>query len=248
VMQLPATSVLAQISARLGKASARQELQDVLECALGTREPQRIAPVRIALAEAAWLAGDMDGVYGQVESALSNSEAVQAWDLGELHCWAHRAGHPILPLPEGMPEPIQLECSGNLNAAAEAYGRIGMPFEQAVVLAIMEGVGPAKPLDQVNLIIQSVSKNGQWQDEPFRGQYAIARTHPAGLTYKEQQILRLLSEGASNALMAATLNRSVRTVEHHVSAVLSKLGVTSRSAAASSVHLNPNLLSGMQDA
>jgi DNA-binding NarL/FixJ family response regulator len=42
------------------------------------------------------------------------------------------------------------------------------------------------------------------------------------------EILRLLSTGMSNAEIAARLVLSVRTVDHHVSAVLQKLGVASR--------------------
>jgi DNA-binding NarL/FixJ family response regulator len=55
-----------------------------------------------------------------------------------------------------------------------------------------------------------------------------ARTHPRGLTKREQEILQLLSEGQSNEEISAELFISVRTVEHHVSAILGKLGATTR--------------------
>ena len=58
------------------------------------------------------------------------------------------------------------------------------------------------------------------------------KTHPRGLTAREQQILQLISEGQSNEEIAATLFISVRTVEHHVSAILGKLGVSTRQGAA----------------
>jgi DNA-binding NarL/FixJ family response regulator len=54
------------------------------------------------------------------------------------------------------------------------------------------------------------------------------RCHPAGLTERQAEILALLGSGATNAEIAARLVLSVRTVDHHVSAVLQKLGVTSR--------------------
>ena len=51
---------------------------------------------------------------------------------------------------------------------------------------------------------------------------------PAGLTERQVEILRLLASGMTNAEIAARLVVSVRTVDHHVSAVLQKLGVATR--------------------
>jgi DNA-binding NarL/FixJ family response regulator len=61
-----------------------------------------------------------------------------------------------------------------------------------------------------------------------RGPYGAARSHPEGLTRREAQILDLLLAGRSNADIARCLVRSPRTVEHHVSALLDKLGAHSR--------------------
>jgi DNA-binding NarL/FixJ family response regulator len=56
--------------------------------------------------------------------------------------------------------------------------------------------------------------------------------NPAGLTNRQVEILRLLSTGISNAEIAQRLVVSTRTVDHHVSAILQKLGVRSRREAA----------------
>ncbi|MGH7685517.1 MAG: response regulator transcription factor, partial [Candidatus Dormibacteria bacterium] len=58
------------------------------------------------------------------------------------------------------------------------------------------------------------------------------RQNPAGLTAREMDILGLLSEGLRNPDIARRLFLSPKTVDHHVSAILGKLGVTSRSEAA----------------
>lgn len=64
-----------------------------------------------------------------------------------------------------------------------------------------------------------------------RGPQPGTRAHPAGLTPRQTDILALLGEGLTNAEIAERLVLSVRTVDHHVSAVLAKLGATSRTEA-----------------
>ena len=58
------------------------------------------------------------------------------------------------------------------------------------------------------------------------------RAHPAGLTSRQAEVLDLLREGLSDAEIAERLVLSRRTVEHHVAAILAKLGVGSRREAA----------------
>jgi len=65
-----------------------------------------------------------------------------------------------------------------------------------------------------------------------RGPRPATRANPAELTARELDVLRLLVEGKRNAEIAADLVVSRRTVDHHVSAILRKLGVRSRSEAA----------------
>lgn len=54
----------------------------------------------------------------------------------------------------------------------------------------------------------------------------------AALSDRERVVLDLLRDGLSNAEIATRQHNSVRTIEHHVSSILSKLGLRSRAEAA----------------
>jgi len=65
------------------------------------------------------------------------------------------------------------------------------------------------------------------------GPRTATRAHPHGLTRRECEILDLICAGNTNAQIAAKLFISVKTVDHHVSAVLAKLNAPTREIAAS---------------
>jgi DNA-binding NarL/FixJ family response regulator len=61
---------------------------------------------------------------------------------------------------------------------------------------------------------------------------ARRQTLPAGLSAREVEVLGLVAEGCSNAQIAQRLVISRRTAEHHVQHIYTKIGVSSRAAAA----------------
>ena len=60
----------------------------------------------------------------------------------------------------------------------------------------------------------------------------MGKPRPAGLSEREVEVLRLLSRGLTNKRMGAELGISPKTVGHHVESIYSKIGVSTRAAAA----------------
>jgi DNA-binding NarL/FixJ family response regulator len=65
-----------------------------------------------------------------------------------------------------------------------------------------------------------------------RGPRTATRANPMGLTEREVEVLLLLERGLANPEISQRLHRSVKTVGHHVSAILAKLGASTRQEAA----------------
>ncbi|RQP23889.1 ATP-binding protein [Piscinibacter terrae] len=216
-------------------------------------------PPAVVRVEAAWLRGDDEAVACIALDALPMAErAAEPWRMGQLACWLRRVGR----LPASMPprflqqvcEPARLELAGHWQAASQAWARRGCVYEQA--LALLGGDGNAQQqalalLDTLGAAPAASIARRRLRALGLRharvGPKNRTRDDPLGLTPRERQVLHLLGEGSSNREIAARLHRSERTVEHHVSALLAKLGVASRGEAVSrSAALQPEAAGRMR--
>lgn len=68
--------------------------------------------------------------------------------------------------------------------------------------------------------------------EAIDTQPAVPATYPDGLTQREVEVLRLLALGKNNREIAGDLVISLRTVAHHVTSILTKIGAANRTEAA----------------
>ncbi len=97
-----------RVLARRGDTRASEALDQAIELAERTGELQRLGPVRLARAEAAWLAGDADCAWAELEPIRTLAERVgTSWVRGEVAYGLHRAGKAIASL-EGLAEPYAL--------------------------------------------------------------------------------------------------------------------------------------------
>jgi DNA-binding CsgD family transcriptional regulator len=163
---------------------------------------------------------------------------VDPWTLGSLTIWLARLGaRTDLPV---LPEPYALEIAGDHRGAAAAWDRIGRPYDAALAwlgsadeAGLREALGG---LDGLGARTATVAARRRMKEAGVRaiprGPRAATRAAPAGLTPRKQEVLALLADGLADREISERLVISERTVHHHVSAVLSKIGVSSRTAAA----------------
>ncbi|MFI6147501.1 ATP-binding protein [Streptomyces sp. NPDC051109] len=231
--------VLGRLRSRRGDGDPRPLLTRV-RSVMATAEPVVgwIIGSTPALAEAAVYTGDLDQVDTVVTPALAAAAAQgEPWFLGELAYWLSRADGPAA-VPARAAEPYRLQLSGRPREAAERWQEIGCPYEAALAhadtddegmlreaLAAFDRLG-ARPMRDITA--RRLRRIGA-RDIPRRPSRAAG---PDGLSTREQEVLTLLAEGLRNAEIADELFLSRRTVEHHVAAVLRKLGTSNRSEAA----------------
>jgi DNA-binding CsgD family transcriptional regulator/tetratricopeptide (TPR) repeat protein len=239
VSRAPALILLGHLRLRRGDPDAMTPLQEARVLAGRIDELQRSAPLAVALAESAWLAGNIADVVAATREVYELARTLHdPWMTGELAVWLARA-NALDTTPTNIAAPFALEIKGDCSGAARAWRELGCPYECAFALsrsdseherrealALFEQLG-ARPAAQA--LRQRLRSEGV-RGIP-RGARTSTRAHPHGLTKREAQIFALLSQGLRNAAIAKRLFLSTKTVDHHVSAILTKLGVPSRTEA-----------------
>ncbi|MEZ5702376.1 MAG: LuxR C-terminal-related transcriptional regulator [Burkholderiaceae bacterium] len=234
LMKMPAMIVLARALMRCSPREAAEALAQAREAAERIAEPQYLAAVAIADLELAALSGDAAVAQAsarwldQVDRALLSPRK-----CGEALFWSHMAGVGDLGhLAEGidLPRPFALFSSGAFAEASEAFLAERSDYLGAWALVAARDAVLLAPADALLRDIGALAARRclrmRWPSAGLppleRGPYRAARSHPLGLTGKEQQIMRMMVEGLSNAAIAEAVGRSRRTVENHVSSILSK--------------------------
>jgi DNA-binding CsgD family transcriptional regulator len=248
VLKRPSASVMSRLTVRvaLGRLRARRgdpdaytPLNEALELATRADNIQRLGPVRAARAEAAWLAGDRARTVHEARAVYDLAVRKQhPWITGELAYWRWRAGDPVAP-PDWIATPFAFHLAGDWCAAAVAWERLGCPYEQARALADGDAAAQTAALTifaRLGARPAAADVRRRMQVAGLanipRGPRPATRDNPCHLTTRQMDILALLAVDLTNAEIAARLYISPKTVDHHVSAVLAKLHVHSRQAAA----------------
>ncbi len=237
---ITALSALGRVRVRRGDPGG-VELLERMTAIASEHEVQHGWNAVCGRAEHFWLADRPEVGVAELESTFLRAlETDSPWGRGELGFWMWRTGRIGEP-PDGAAEPFALQMSGEWKKAADAWRRIGCPYEVALALAdgpteaqleaisILDRLG-ARPLgDRIRNRLRS-----QGIDRVPSRPTDRTLSNPAGLTDRQVEVLGLLADGYGNEEIASRLYISKKTVEHHVSAIFTKLGVSSRAEAARS--------------
>ena len=240
VSRVPALVVTGTVALRRGVRRLADERLDLArDLAADTGEIQRILPVAAARAEAAWMADDLDGAARELAPLDAfATDLFLGWELAEADWWRRIAGVDVPGRPD-RPEPFARMADDDWLGAAAVWERLGCPWWQGVCLSRSESVDDARAgtellaaqgaVETRAVLLRDRRRAGQVIP---RGPRQQTRANPAGHTAREFEVLALLAQGLTNAQLADRLFLSEKTVDHHVSSVLRKLGEPNRAAAA----------------
>lgn len=240
LMRNPAVRALALLRIRRG-LHGWEPLVAELRAHMGNgREAPRFIGMALIIAEQAWTHGlpSADASALLAEAAELGQGGGSGWDRGALWAWRQRLGH-VEPAPQRIAKPYALLAAGDLIAAAESFREHHMPFDQAMVLsfgdheqvaaglAILDRLGAEATAGRVRA---SLTERGLRRGA--RGPRASTRANAFGLTRRELDVLSAIDKGWTNKEIGERLFVSAKTVDHHVSAILSKVQARTRGEAA----------------
>jgi DNA-binding NarL/FixJ family response regulator len=232
-----AASLLALAELRLAEAEPRTAAA-LLERGLSATNGDAIEEARLlALLVGAWLAaGDLE----RARASLRRLEGLAQGSAGRLVQAQAQLAAARVALAEGRAD----DAREHARAALEVFAALEMPHEVAdarLELARALAVDlPELAREEARVAFDAFKKLGAAR--ALDGAAAVLRELGTGagggpraqgdLTARERDVLALLARGMTNARIAATLFISEKTAGHHVSRILSKLGVHNRAEAA----------------
>jgi ATP/maltotriose-dependent transcriptional regulator MalT len=233
-----------RILAARGDPEALVVLDQAERAAEGVGDLSMVVPVADARSEYFLWQGNPDRAQGEAQRALALIERGDGppFLVGRLAWRLWRAGGGD-ERPTRIAEPFALMIRGDWAEAATVWEERGAALLRIEALAGGDeaaGREALRLLDGLEATQAASHLRARLRARGFshlpRGPRRATTANVAGLTPREVDVLALVEQGLSNAEIAARLTLSPKTVGHHVSALLDKLGVASRGQAAAVAH------------
>jgi ATP/maltotriose-dependent transcriptional regulator MalT len=225
-----------KIKMRRGDADAITLLIDAYDNSFRVMDLQCIVASVGALLEYEWLSGQRvihDERLEETIKIISGSGTF--FDYNEFEFWLRKARNK--KMLNNLFEGYDFK-PGSIANAVSIWEKFGCPYERALALyegdegnkreaiVIMQQLGAKAVYEKMKGEMKSLGiKNIP------RGVQKSTSLNPAFLTKRELDVLQLLNDGMPNKEIADKLFISAKTVDHHISSILSKLEVKSRAKA-----------------
>ncbi len=215
-------------------AAGRDDLEQAWELAVRYGESLRLVPAAAALVEQMWLTATPDDRTAEFARLADDDGDGLQWARGDLVVWLKRIGIDVATA--GIAAPCAAWFAGDVGAAARQLAELGLTFDAAVAWTETgDPAGVGRGLEILDRLGAHATAGKIRRDLRVAGMSAVpARRRPstmanaAGLTRRQIEVLALMGEGLTNAELAERLYLSAKTVDHHVSAILTRLEVPNR--------------------
>jgi DNA-binding CsgD family transcriptional regulator/tetratricopeptide (TPR) repeat protein len=230
--------VLARIYMRQGSKDVTPYLAEAKKMAFDTMELQRIIPVMVALLEYEWLKPSAGIDTGDLEKCLVLLKRTgRPAEKNELAFWLTRTGRTALLLSD-VPSEYNGRSKATSTQAAASWEEKGCRYEQALLLFDGDETAKKKAISimyELGAVVTAEKMKQEMRDLGItqipRGIRASTRSNAGLLTSREMDVLLLLQDKLVNRQIAEQLYISPKTVDHHISSILFKLGADSRTTA-----------------
>jgi DNA-binding CsgD family transcriptional regulator/tetratricopeptide (TPR) repeat protein len=232
--------VVGLVRARRGEPDAWGPLDEAQAITRSIGELQMMVAVASARAELAWLEGRPTAAVEETAAVVERAlRASDTWTLPEVAYWRWQAGVRE-SIADHDTSPYRLQMMGQAREAAKRWAALGCPYEAALAMTdsgdqelLRKALGELRSLGAAAtaaIVARRLRQQGA-RGIP-RGPRASTTTNPANLTKRQVEVVTLIAQGLRDADIAQRLYLSEKTVGHHVSAILRKLGVATRGQAA----------------
>lgn len=238
VVKIGALVLVATVRLRRGDQDALPLLLDARKMAFETTEMQRIIPTLTALLEYEWLMGKRYIEQDTLDRLVNMFIRAKKISRNSRFIFWLKKTRKQNPLTEPTVNVSELNSREKALEEAASWKELSCSYEQA--LALFEGNDDDKR--KALCIMQHLGANAVCEKLKMemrssgikkipRGLRQSTKANPAQLTNRELDVLQLLTNGTQNKEIGEMLFISPKTVDHHISSILFKLDVNSRSKA-----------------